>query len=214
MAEPIEVTDADFQQRVLERSAQLPVLVDFWADWCQPCHMLAPVIERAVDAHPGKIELAKLDTDRNQVTAARYGVRGLPTVKAFRNGDVVDEFTGAQPPLVVERFVDGLVPSEADELVGGGDEQSLRRALEVDPNHPIARRELGRLLLSRGEAGEALTLLEGVSGDFVADGLAARARLDGDEDLAAAFEAWDAGDHATALEQLQAALADPERRDA
>jgi len=214
VAEPIEVTDADFQQRVLERSAQLPVLVDFWADWCQPCHMLAPVIERAVDAHPGKIELAKLDTDRNQATAARYGVRGLPTVKAFRNGDVVDEFTGAQPPLVVERFVDGLVPSEADELVGGGDEQSLRRALEVDPNHPIARRELGRLLLSRGEAGEALTLLEEVSGDFVADGLAARARLDGDEDLAAAFEAWDAGDHATALEQLQAALADPERRDA
>ena len=66
---------------------------------------------------PGKIELAKLDTDANQATAARYGVRGLPTVKAFRNGEVVDEFTGAQPPLVVERFVDGLVPSEADELV-------------------------------------------------------------------------------------------------
>ncbi len=84
--------------------------------------MLAPVIERAVDAHPGKVELAKLDTDANQATAARYGIRGLPTVKAFRNGEVVDEFTGAQPPAVVERFVDKLVPSEADELAVGGDE--------------------------------------------------------------------------------------------
>jgi len=214
VAEPIQVTDADFQQRVLERSAQVPVLVDFWADWCQPCHMLAPVIEQAVDAHAGKVELAKLDTDSNQETAARYGVRGLPTVKAFRNGEVVDEFTGAQPPLVVERFVAGLVPSEADELVGGGDEESLRRALEVDPDHTAARRELARLLLRRGEAEEALALLEGVSGDFVADGLAARARLTGDEDLAPAFEAWDQGDPATALELLNAALADPERRDA
>jgi putative thioredoxin len=213
VAEPIEVTDADFQQRVLERSAEVPVLVDFWADWCQPCHMLAPVIEQAVDAHAGKVELAKLDTDRNQATAARYGVRGLPTVKAFRDGEVVDEFTGAQPPLVVERFVAGLVPSEADALVGGGDEQSLRRALEADPDHTVARRELARLLLRRGEADEALALLDGIAADFVADGLAARAALAEDEDLAPAFDAWDRGDNGAALELLHAALADPERRD-
>src|SRR3954451_24762248 len=165
MANPIEVTDADFQQRVLDRSAELPVLVYFWADWCRPCHMLAPVIEQAIDAHPGKIELAKLDTEANRATAARYGIRGLPTVKAFRDGEVVDEFTGAQPPLVVERFVAGLVPSEADELAASGDEQSLRRALEVDPGHAAARRELGKLLLGRGDAEEALTLLEGLNGD-------------------------------------------------
>jgi putative thioredoxin len=211
---PIEVTDADFQQKVLERSREVTVLVDFWADWCQPCHMLAPVIEKAVDAHAGKIELAKLDTDANQQTAARYGIRGLPTVKAFRNGEVVDEFTGAQPPPVVERFVTGLVPSEADALADGGDEDSLRRALEVDPKHTVARRELARLLLRRGEAEQALELLDGATGDFVADGLAARAGLAGDEDLRRAFEAWDSGDHAHALELLQAALADPERRDA
>jgi putative thioredoxin len=213
MANPIEVTDADFQERVLDRSEQVPVLVDFWADWCRPCHMLAPVIEQAVDAHPGKIELAKLDTEANQATPARYGIRGLPTVKAFRHGQVVDEFTGAQPPLVVERFVAGLVPSEADELAAGGDEASLRSALEADPGHTAARRELARLLLRRGEAAEALELLESVTGDFIADGLAARARLSGDEDVEAAFEAWDDGDHETALERLHAALADPDRRD-
>jgi putative thioredoxin len=209
----LDVTDADFEQRVLERSSELPVLVDFWADWCQPCHMLTPVIEKAVAAHEGKIELAKLDVDANQATAARFGVRGLPTVKAFSEGRVVSEFTGAQPPAVVERFIDGLVPSKADELAQSEDEQALRKALELEPDHAVARRQLGRLLLRRGEAQDALELLEGVTGDFVADGLAARARLTGDPELDAAFEAWDRGDPATALEGLEAALADPERRD-
>jgi putative thioredoxin len=216
VAEPITVTDADFEERVLRRSAEVPVLVDFWADWCQPCHMLAPVIERAVSAHEGKIELAKLDTDHNQATAARYGVRGLPTVKAFRDGKVISEFTGAQPPPAVERFVQSLVPSEADELAAADDEAALRHALELQPGHPDARRNLGRLLLRNGETEEAIELLEGIPGDFVADGLAARARLEqeqDDEELARAFQAWDGGDPATALDLLQDALADPERRD-
>jgi len=213
MAQPFDVTDADFEQRVIRRSAELPVLVDFWADWCRPCHMLAPVIERAVAAHDSKVELAKLDTDRNPATAARYGVRGLPTVKAFRDGAVTAEFTGAQPPHVVDRFVEALVPSEADELAQSGDEQELRRALELDAAHAVARRELGRLLLRRRDTEEALELLEGAPGDFVADGLAARARLAGDPELAPAFDAWDKGDPETALEALQHALADPERRD-
>jgi putative thioredoxin len=209
----VEVTDADFEQQVLERSAGLPVLVDFWAEWCQPCHMLTPVIEKAVAAHDGEVELAKLDVDSNPATAARYGVRGLPTVKVFRDGNVVDEFTGAQPAAVVERFIDELVPSEADELAESDDEDALRRALELDADHAVARRRLARLLLRRGETEEALELLDNVTGDFVADGLAARARLAGDPQLDAAFDAWDRGDFAGALEGLQAALGDPERRD-
>jgi putative thioredoxin len=98
-------------------------------------------------------------------------------------------------------------------LVESGDEAALRRALELDPRHVAARRELGRILLRRGETEEAIELLEAAQDDFVADGLAARARLGGDEDLTSAFEAWDAGDPAGALERLQSALPDPERQD-
>jgi putative thioredoxin len=209
----LEVTDIDFEQRVLERSSELPVLVDFWADWCQPCHMLAPVIERAVDAHKGSIELAKLDVEANQATAARFEVRSLPTVKAFRDGRVVTEFTGAQPAAVVERFIDGLVPSEADGLADSDDEDALRKALQLEPAHSIARTRLARLLLRRGEPEQALELLDDLQGDFVADGLAARARLAGDPELEPAFEAWDEGNPGAALEGLQSGLADTDRRD-
>jgi len=208
-----DVDEAEFEQRVLERSRSLPVVVDFWAAWCGPCKQLTPALERAASARAGKVELAKLDVDANQRLSGAFRIQGIPAVKAFRDGRVVAEFTGALPPTEVERFFDSLVPSEADELVDSGDEAGLRRALELDPAHAAAKRELGRILLRRGETDEAIELLESARGDFVADGLAARTRLSGDEDLASAFEAWDAGDAAGALERLQAALPDPERQD-
>jgi putative thioredoxin len=208
-----DVDEAQFEQRVLERSSSVPVVVDFWADWCGPCKQLTPALERAASARSGRVELAKLDVDANQSLATAFRIQGIPAVKAFRDGRVAAEFTGAIPPAEVERFFDSLLPSEADELVDGGDEAALRKALELDPGHAVARRELGRMLLRRGEAEEAIELLEGARGDFVADGLAARARLNGEEDLAAAFEAWDAGDASGALERLQDALPDPERQD-
>jgi putative thioredoxin len=213
MSTVYDVDEASFEERVIARSAQLPVVVDFWAEWCGPCKQLTPVLERAVAARAGKVELAKVDVDSNPQLQALFRVQGIPAVKAFRDGRVASEFTGALPPAEVERFFDALVPSEADELVAGGDEASLRRALELDPNHVTARRELGKLLMKRGETEDALSLLESVPGDFVADGLVARAQLKDDPELQAAFEAWDEGDPGAALERLQEALRDPQRRD-
>jgi putative thioredoxin len=208
-----DVDEAQFEQSVIERSRAVPVVVDFWAEWCGPCKQLTPALERAALARAGKVELAKVDVDANQRLAATFRIQSIPSVKAFRDGRVAAEFTGALPPAEVERFFDSLVPSEADDLAGAGDEESLRRALELDPGHTGARRHLSRMLLARGETDEALELLEGAAGDFVADGLAARAHLADDTDLAPAFAAWDAGDPAEALERLQDALPDPARQD-
>jgi putative thioredoxin len=211
-----DVDEADFDQRVLERSRELPVVVDFWADWCGPCKQLTPVLERATSARAGKVELAKVDVDRNRGLQAAFRIQGIPAVKAFRDGRVAAEFTGALPPAQVESFFDSLVPSEADELVASGEEADLRRALELDPAHPTARRELGKLLVRRGDAEQARELLEGARGDFVADGLLARVGLSGDPRLDSAFDAWDDADRARALETLQDTLAgesDPERKD-
>ena len=110
----MDVTTETFEQDVLERSASVPVVVDFWADWCGPCKILTPVLEEAVAERDG-IALAKVDTDANQELAERYQVRGIPNVKAFRNGKVVDEFTGALPAAAVEEFLDRLTGPPASE---------------------------------------------------------------------------------------------------
>ena len=215
----MDVSEADFQQKVVERSRELPGVVDFWAEWCGPCRTLGPALERAVAARGGQVELAKLDVDANQRLAATFGIQGIPAVKAFRDGEVVAEFVGAQPPAAIESFLDQLAPSETDRLTEAGDEDSLRRALELDPRYAPAAIGLARLLLARGESDQALELLRPFPSDFVADGLAARAELaasDGEGAIAEAFEAWDAGDPERALERLQDDLGSaetPERRD-
>lgn len=162
---------------MIEASRAVPVVVDFWAEWCGPCRTLTPALEAAIRAREGKVRLAKVDVDANQELAARFGIQGIPAVKAFRGGAVADEFVGAIPPAEVERFFDRLVPSAAEELVAAGDEASLRQALELEPQRADAALALARILHRRGEENAALELLEALEGDFPADGLAARIRL-------------------------------------
>src|SRR6201987_6022075 len=110
----MDVTDSAFQTDVIERSQTVPVVVDFWAEWCGPCRQLGPVLERAVAAREGKVVLAKVDVDANPVVARTYGIQSIPAVKAFRDGRVVAEFVGAQPPTAVNSFLDSLLPSQTD----------------------------------------------------------------------------------------------------
>ncbi len=151
----MEIAEASFQQDVVERSRELPVVVDFWAAWCGPCHALAPVLEQEAAAREGKIALAKVDVDANPQLAAEYGIRGIPAVKAFRNGHVVDEFVGARPPQFVADFLDGLTgPTDAERLLEElrveGELPAVVAALdEGDHEHAL------ELLLEEADAADA-----------------------------------------------------------
>jgi thioredoxin len=108
----MDVTTATFQTEVLDRSRELPVVVDFWAAWCGPCRMLGPAIEQEAGKRDGRLALAKVDVDAEQELAARYGIQSIPTVAVFRNGEIVNGFVGAYPAATIGAFFDEILAKE------------------------------------------------------------------------------------------------------
>lgn len=177
-----DVTDATFDTDVIERSKQVPVIVDLWAEWCGPCKTLGPILEKVVAETGGRVELAKVDIEANRGLAASFRVQSIPAVFAIRDGQVVDQFVGALPEAQVRQFVERVAPppTEADLLAAKGDEASLRQALELQADHPAAVVGLAQMLVERGEAADALALLAKVPETAEVRRVAALARVGAD----------------------------------
>lgn len=177
----IDVTDATFETEVLEKSKEVPVVIDLWAEWCGPCKTLGPILEKVVGATNGKVVLAKVDVDANPGLSQAFKVQSIPAVYAMKDGQVVDGFMGSYPENAVQQFVDGLLPSQEQEAVGelieAGDEGSLRLALSMEPSNEDAIVKLAELLVARGDTEEALQLLERIPESERTRHVAAKARV-------------------------------------
>lgn len=207
-----DVTVADFDEKVLAASRQAPVIVDFWAPWCQPCRILKPILEKLAAEYGGKFILAKVNSDENQELSMRYGVRGIPAVKAFVDGQLVDEFTGALPEPQIREFLDHLIPSPAEPLrqealaaYARGDLDAARKtmadAINLDPRNDNSYLDFIEMSLDAGALDEAKEVL-----DVVADRARDTARV---ASLQARLQLAQAGGGAD-LSALQAQLiADP-----
>jgi len=171
----IDVSTATFNEVVIEGSKKTPVLVDFWAPWCAPCRALTPVLENLAREYDGKFTLAKVNSDENQELAAQFGVRGIPNVKAFVDGELVDEFSGALPESMVREFLDRVIPSPAEKLRleardlyqrtrdGAKALALLARAIEMDPKNELAVVDSAAIMVETGKFEEAKQMLERLS---------------------------------------------------
>ena len=175
-----DVTDASFAIDVLERSKKVPIVVDLWAPWCEPCKALAPILEKCVNSTTGKVELVKVNIDENPQVAQSFQVQSIPAVFAIKDGEVVNSFIGAKGEGEVAEFVQSLLPDEQDEIIDKlleeGTETALEEILQVIPDHPEAVTKLAKLYVENGRTDEALELLKRVPESSESRHVAAQAR--------------------------------------
>lgn len=163
MATVTDASDVDFADRVIERSRSVPVVVDFWAPWCGPCRSLGPVLERLADEAAGRWELVKVNVDNSPGLAVRYGIQGIPAVKAFVEGNEVAQFVGAQPRPHVEEWLSTFLPDPSRDLVSAGEaaerggargaaREFYEKALKINPHSEAARQGLDRIILLEDSA--------------------------------------------------------------